>query len=274
MKHSFKKEEALTEPHAGSGREEVTALARGLAVLKAVGDGPGPLSNRDLADATGIPKATVSRLAATLVASGYLRQSPDTERFSLGPALLDMSTRYLRHFDLRTLARPRLAALAEFAGASVHVGVRDELDMLIIDSIRPRAPLITSRIEIGSRMTIATSAAGRAYLAALPAAEQRDLLDQIRTASGENWSDLEPRIMAGIDEYGRLGYCASFGEWHPHIHALGFSLRGPRGERYAVSCGGPAYLLPRELMLARVAPRLLETVGLINADIGTTPQGG
>ena len=35
-----------------------------------------------------IPKATVSRLAATLVASGYLRQATDTERFSLGPALL------------------------------------------------------------------------------------------------------------------------------------------------------------------------------------------
>lgn len=274
MKHGFKKEEAAAEPIGGSGKEEVTALARGLAVLKAVGDGAGPLSNRDLADATGIPKATVSRLAATLVSSGYLRQSADTERFSLGPALLDMSTRYLRHFDLRTLARPHLTALAEFAGASVHVGVRDELDMLIIDSIRPRGALITSRIEIGSRMTIATSAAGRAYTAALPSSEQRDLLDQIRIASGENWAELEPRIMAGIDEYARVGYCTSFGEWHPHIHALGFPLRGPRGERYAVSCGGPAYLLPREAMLARVAPRLLETVKQINADIGTAPPGG
>lgn len=264
----------MAEHVSGTGKDEVTALARGLAVLKAVGDAAGPLSNRDLADATGIPKATVSRLAATLVGSGYLRQSADTERFSLGPALLDMSTRYLRHFDLRSLARPHLSALAEFAGASVHVGVRDELDMLIIDSIRPRTALITSRIEVGSRMTIATSAAGRAYLAALPPSEQAELLGQIKLASGENWDELEPRIMAGIEEHGRLGYCASFGEWHPHIHALGFSLRGPRGERYAVSCGGPAYLLPRETMVARIAPLLLETVQQINADMGTAPLGG
>jgi DNA-binding IclR family transcriptional regulator len=248
---------------------EVSALARGIAVLKAIGEAAGPLSNRELADVTGIPKATVSRLAATLVASGYLRQAPDSERFSLGPALLDMSNRYLRHFDLRAIARPHLTALSEFAGASVHLGVRDGLDMLIIDSLRPRSALITSRIDVGSRMTIATSAAGRAYLAALPLAEQRELLDQIRLANGENWAALQPRIMAGLEDHARLGYCTSFGEWHPHIHALGFSLRGPRGERYAVSCGGPAYLLPRETMIARVAPRLLETVRQINADIGT-----
>ena len=255
-----------TEQGAGV---EVSALARGLAVLKAVGDAAGPLSNRELADATGIPKPTVSRLAATLLASGYLRQASDSERYSLGPALLDMGTRFLRHFDLRSVARPHLTALAEFAGASVHIGVRDQLDMLVIDSMRPGSALITSRIDVGSRMSIATSAAGRAYLAALPATEQRELLDQIRLASGEHWAVLEPRIVAGLEDHARLGYCSSFGEWHPHIHALGFSLRGPRGEHYAVSCGGPAYLLPREMMIGRVAPKLLETVHQINAEIGT-----
>ncbi|MBU1357941.1 MAG: IclR family transcriptional regulator [Gammaproteobacteria bacterium] len=266
MKQRSEKIEVKAEAAAGA---EVSALARGLSVLKAIGEAASPLSNRELAEATGIPKATVSRLAATLVGSGYLRQSMETERFSLGPALLDLSNRFLRNFDLRAAARPHLAALAEFASASVHMGVRDELDMLIIDSIRPRTALITSRIDVGSRMTIATSAAGRAYLAALPDSEQRELLDQIRQASGENWSALEGRLAAGLEEYARLGYCSSFGEWHPHIHALGFPLRGPRGERYAVSCGGPAYLLPRETMIEHVAPRLLETARQITAEIGT-----
>lgn len=251
------------------GREEVSALARGLALLKVIGMAAAPMGNRELADATGIPKATVSRLTATLVGAGYLRQSQDSERFSLGPALLDMSSRYLRHFDLRTVARPHLAALSDFAGASVHMGVRDELDMLIIDSLRPRSVMISSRIEVGSRMTIATSAAGRAYLASLAAPEQEALLAQIRQESGENWPRIEPGLIASIEEYARVGYCGSFGEWHPHIHALGFALRGPRGERYAVSCGGPAYLLPKDTMLARVVPRLLETAQRIAAEAGT-----
>jgi DNA-binding IclR family transcriptional regulator len=152
------------------GKEEVSALGRGLALLKVIGMAAAPIGNRELADTTGIPKATVSRLTATLVSAGYLRQSQDSERFSLGPALLDMSSRYLRHFDLRTVARPYLGELSESAGVSVHLVVRDELDMLVIDSLRPRSVVISSRIEVGTRMTIATSAAGRAYLAALPGA--------------------------------------------------------------------------------------------------------
>lgn len=251
---------------------EVAALARGLALLRVVGDAATPLSNRELADATGIPKATVSRLTSTLVGAGYLRQALDSERFSLGPALLDLSNRYLRHFDLRAAVRPHLIALSEFAGASVHMGVRDDLDILVIDSLRSRSALITSRIEIGSRMTIATSAAGRAYLASLPVDEQAQMLERIRVASGESWVTLEPRLLAGIEEHARLGYCTSFGEWHPHIHALGFSVCGPHGERYAFSCGGPAYLLPREVMLARIGPRLLETVTQMREELGAGTQ--
>lgn len=251
------------------GKEEVSALARGLALLKVIGMAAAPIGNRELADTTGIPKATVSRLTATLVGAGYLRQSQDSERFSLGPALLDMSSRYLRHFDLRTVARPHLAELAESAGVSVHIGVRDELDMLVIDSLRPRSAVISSRIEVGTRMTIATSAAGRAYLAALPSGEQTTLLEQIRLESGESWAIVEPRLMAGLEEYARLGYCGSFGDWNPHIHALGLALQGPRGERYAVSCGGPAYLMPKDAMVARIAPLLLETARRIAEEAGS-----
>ena len=258
-------------PADASPGSEVSALARGLALLQTVGAAASPLGNRELAAATGIPKATVSRLTATLITSGYLRQSADSERFSLGPALLDLGNRYLQHFDLRAVARPHLAALADAAGASVHLSVRDGLDMLVIETLRPHTALITSRIDVGARMSIATSAAGRAYLAILPADEQHALLDQLRLASGENWAALKPRIAAGLDEHAGLGYCTSFGEWHPHIHALGFALHGPRGERYALSCGGPAYLLPRDVMMEKVAPQLLRTMRLVAHELGV-PQ--
>ncbi|REN10403.1 MarR family transcriptional regulator, partial [Mycobacterium tuberculosis] len=59
------------------GKEEVSALARGLALLRVIGMASAPIGNRELADTTGIPKATVSRLTATLVSAGYLRQSQD-----------------------------------------------------------------------------------------------------------------------------------------------------------------------------------------------------
>lgn len=248
---------------------EVSALARGLAVLRAVAETERPVTNRELSEYTGIPKATVSRLAATLVAGGYLRQSDDSERFSLGSVLLHLSNVYLRDFDLRSVARPHLAKLADAAGSAVHLGVRDGLDILIVDSLRARSALILSRMDVGSRMNIATSAAGRAYIAALPASDQASARLAVKRASGDAWPAIEKRLDAAMREHRRLGFCTSFGEWHPHIHALGFTLQGPRGELHAVSCGGPAYLLPKEMLLEKVAPMMLKARDAIARDVGT-----
>src|SRR4051794_38159022 len=94
-------------------KDEGRALARGLALLRAVADAGEPLSNKDLADTTGIPKATVSRLAGTLQAAGLLRQAPGSERYALGPHALYLGNAYLRTFDFRQQARLHLAELAE-----------------------------------------------------------------------------------------------------------------------------------------------------------------
>ena len=258
---------------AGPADSEVSALARGLALLRAVADAERPPSNKDLADATGIPKATVSRLAATLLAGGFLRQSAQSERFGLGTALLDLSNAYLRHFDLRSQAREALAGLAEFAGAAVHLGVRDGLDILVIDTMRARSALILARIDVGARMSVATSAAGRALLCALPKAERDALHGEIRRSSPRAWPAIAKRLEASCQEHTRLGFCSSFGEWHPHINALGFTLRGPRGELHAVSCGGPAYLLSKQVLLERVAPVMLSTRDAIEREIGAVSSG-
>lgn len=256
------------EETVANGKDEVSALARGITVLRAIAAAERPLSNRELAELTGIPKATVSRLAATLVASGLLRQSDDSERYALGPTTLMLGNAYLKGFDFRMQARLHLAELAECAGANVHLGVQDGLDVLLIDTLRPRSALILSRMDVGSRMDLATSASGRAYLAALPVEQRKALYDKIRLASGDTWPQAHERLKASQDEFDRLGFCTSFGEWHPDIHALGFSLRGPRDELYAVSVGGPAYKLPIRWLLDSVAPKLLETRQAIGREVG------
>jgi DNA-binding IclR family transcriptional regulator len=161
-----------------------------------------------------------------------------------------------------------LAELAEVAGANVHLAVRDGLDVLLIDTLRPRSALVLSRMDVGSRMAIATSAAGRAYLAAAPAAERGELMDALRVQAGKSAHKVMKAIDAALAEYAQHGYCSSYGEWHPEIHALGFALHGPRGELYAVSVGGPAYKLPREMLQEQVAPRLLQTQRVIEREMG------
>ena len=51
----------------------ITALARGLDVLRCFRSEPKTLGNQELARLTGLPKPTISRITFTLTELGYLR---------------------------------------------------------------------------------------------------------------------------------------------------------------------------------------------------------
>lgn len=183
-----------------SSPDEITALARGLAVLRRIAAADAPVSNRELTELTGIPKPTVSRITATLVSAGFLFQLPDSERFVLTASVLELSHGFLRNFDIRARSRPFMIELAERTSLSVHLAVRDRLDMVAIDVIRPRSAVLVTRLEIGSRMDIARTAVGRAYLAALEDDERRLLLESLRTTAGDDWPHVSARLTPALDE--------------------------------------------------------------------------
>jgi DNA-binding IclR family transcriptional regulator len=254
----------------GSG-EEVTALARGLTVLRAVAAADAPLSNRELTEMTGIPKPTVSRITATLVGAGFLFRLPDSERFVLTSSVLELSNGFLRNFDIRARARPFLIALAERTALSVHLAVRDRLDMVVIDAIRPRSAVLVSRLEIGSRMNLSRTAIGRAYLAALEAPEREKLLIGLQAAEGDDWGHVGSRLESALQETIERGFAIATGEWYDGLNAIALGFTGPSGERYAVNCGGSADQCPRDWLITRAAPALLECVANIVLEIGGTP---
>ncbi|MDR5778974.1 IclR family transcriptional regulator [Caballeronia sp. LZ065] len=250
--------------------EEVTALARGLDVLRRIAAADAPVSNRELTDWTGIPKPTVSRITATLVGAGLLYRLPDSERFVLTASVLELSNGFLRNFDIRARARPFLIQLAERTGLSVHLAVRDRLEMVVIDAIRPRSAVLVSRLEVGGRMDLTRTSVGRAYLAVLAEADRRALIGSLQTASGDEWPSIASSLHRGLDDALRRGFAMSVGEWHDGLNAVAAGFVGPSEERYAVNCGGAAYQCPRDTLIDIVAPALLECVGHIVREIGGT----
>jgi len=254
MEHDPENQTEVLEEKADTG-----ALGRGLALLQAIAT-IGPMNLKDVAAATGIPKATASRMAATLLGAGYLRQAEGSTLLRLGPAFLASGNAYLSDIDVREMLRPHLQGVANLAGAKVNVGVRNGLEIVVVDSIRPRTAAILSYVEIGARMDLATSAAGRAYIAALDAEARLAVLEELRTAGGSAWRSTAARLDDALAEYQAHGYCTSFGEWHPEINAIGVAVRGPGGERYTVNCGGPIYKLTPDLLRQQVAPALLRAI--------------
>jgi len=248
--------ERFDEPLPGKDRQFVTALARGLELLRCFGPGERYLGVTELARRTGIPKPTVSRLVGTLCKLGYLSVSETFGQYRLGAGVLSLGFAMLSNLDVRQLAKPFMQELAEYSRASVSIGIRDRLSMVYIETIRSSAPIALQR-SIGARLPLATTSMGRAYLAALPESERSFLMDHIRLRDEESWPRIKAGIEQGLLDYAERGFCTSLGEWEKEIVSVGVPFLSPDGSLMAFNCGGPAYVLTREKLENDIGPKLV-----------------
>lgn len=248
-------------------RQFVTALARGLELLRCFGPGERHIGVTELARRTGIPKPSVSRLAGTLCKLGYLNYSDALGKYSLGAGVLSLGYSMLSNLDIRQLAKPYMQELADYSRASVSIGIRDRLSMVYVETVRSNAPIALQR-GVGARLTLATTSMGRAYLAALPESERNFLMDQIRLRDEENWPWIKSGIEQGFRDYADHGFCISMGDWEREIVAVGVPFQNADGTLMAFNCGGPAFVLTREKLENEIGPRLVSLVKRVGSVIG------
>ncbi len=247
--------------HDRDDRMFVNALARGLEILRVFNPSDGALGNQEIARRTGIPKPTVSRLAYTLTKLGYLIYFPDTRRYQLGPAGLSLGYAILNRLQIRAVARPLMQQLSDAFGASVAIGMRDRLEMLYIAYTHSDSS-VTLRLEVGTRIPMATTAMGRAFLGGLPAAERDYLMQNLARHHAADWQRLSERILTAVAEMQADGFCFVAGEWQRDVNAIATTIR-VRDEIYGISCGAPAYFLREKRLREEVAPRFREMVAAI-----------
>jgi DNA-binding IclR family transcriptional regulator len=248
--------------------DTVSALERGISVLRCFSQDKPVLGYADIAKMTGIPRPTVNRLVATLAATGMLKPALAADRFTLGPAVISLARVFLVSLDVRAVARPKMMAMAEDLGCSVYLAVRDGMEMVLIEACRPNSSILSPRLDVGSRAPIPSSALGRAYLAALDDAKRTQLVDSLRLLRGPEWDRMGPAMQRSIDEAQRLGYCLSLGEFHHEINSVSVPLVGPGDEIMALNCGGAAFMFTEQRLREEFAPRLLAIARDIAHDIG------
>jgi hypothetical protein len=82
------------------------SLTRGLEILRSFTAEDTTLGNQELIERTGLPKATVSRLTATLVSLGYLHYDTQLGRYSIGPATVSLGYSALSSSAVVHMAQP------------------------------------------------------------------------------------------------------------------------------------------------------------------------
>ncbi|WP_454673406.1 IclR family transcriptional regulator [Achromobacter pestifer] len=243
-----------------SSPDFITALARGLDVLRCFRHGVTALGNLDLARLTGLPKPTISRITYTLTELGYLRYHPDTGKYSPGYGVLALGFGLLAGLEVRELAKASMTELARDTGGAVALGAFDGDAMTYVEAIHGSSALYL-RLPVGYRASL-DSAMGRAYLASLPPGPCDEMMARLGPAAPP-----PEAIARAREELHESGCCFAIGEWQSGINAVAVPFTSITGEGvFVMSCGGPASLLPAPDLRTRVVPALRAAIaGLAGA---------
>lgn len=239
----------------------VEAIDRALALLIALADaGPLGSSLSELSGQTGVNKSTAYRALSTLRGRGFATQSGDGATYRLGPAAMSLGAAFVTPENLAESLHPVLVAVSRASEELVHLGVWADDHVLYIDKVEP-ARAIRVWSSVGQRVPIATSALGRAMLAARNVDEEQQKL-YLQPAGTERKVTAE-RLRAAVRQARRRGYSTELEENEPGIACLGTAIM--RGDHVvaAISITAPSERMTfgRQIELAEllrdVVPPLL-----------------
>ncbi len=200
-------------------RQFVTALGRGLDILQCFTPATPELGTSQLARMTGLPQPTVWRLCHTMTELGFLVSVPDQDRLRLGLPVLTLGYAVLAGQRIGETAKPYMEAIAKRYHGAVSLGVRDGLSMLYLQRCQGSS-IILADLGIGSRVPLAYSATGWAYLAAIPEKDRKQLLAEIRAVDRQKWTVTEPSFEASLKKFKKTGYLVNLGSLHPQVNAV------------------------------------------------------
>ena len=242
-----------------AGEDDVIqVVSRAFDVLRCFEGHEARLGNLEISNRCGLPRSTVSRLTHTLTRMGQLVYLPRDQKYRIGPSAVAMSTTMMKGLQLRNLIRLRLQDVAEQLPGTVGFVIPDRFYLVYLEYARA-ANALGLHESTGSRIAVATTAAGHAYTAALDAEVGNALVAEMERELPEAAKLLKPRIEGNRQFLREHGYVVACGLWSPHINGCAVPLWSPQYQTVVVVTIGLLSAMFDEKRLHReVAPRMIE----------------
>ena len=241
---------------AGEG-DVIQVVSRAFDVLRCFEGHDSRLGNLEISNRCGLPRSTVSRLTHTLTRMGQLVYLPRDQKYRIGPSAVAMSASMMKGAQLRSMIRQRLQEVAQQLPGTVGFVVPDRFHLVYLQFARSASALGLHE-GTGSRISMASTAAGAAYTAALaPEIGDAFIADMEREAP-EAAKILRPRIEANRQSLHERGYVVACGLWSPHINGLAVPIWSPQYQTFVViTIGLLSSMYDEQRLHAEVAPLML-----------------
>ncbi|MGT2509469.1 IclR family transcriptional regulator [Cupriavidus basilensis] len=252
----------------------VAPVARGLYVLEAFTAENQWLGNGDISVSTGIPRASVSRILQSLTSLGYLQHDPCSRKYALAPRVLSLGYAAIAQSEVRFAGRGPMQALADDADAYLTLGVRDRLDLFVLEACRGRGFDMAIDFRAGERFPFSSSVSGWAMLGALPELERFYLLENIQRKHPREWARLRRRMGESIAQIADNGFCSAPCEWEPELHIVAAPVLLEGSAPLALACISRARRISKVRIDREIGPRIVSiAMHLQNVRAASTPSG-
>lgn len=241
---------------AGEG-DVIQVVSRAFDVLRCFEGHDSRLGNLEISNRCGLPRSTVSRLTHTLTRMGQLVYLPRDQKYRIGPSAVAMSASMMKGAQLRSMIRQRLQEVAEQLPGTVGFVVPDRFHLVYLQFARSASALGLHE-GTGSRISMASTAAGAAYTAALAPEIGDAYIAEMEREAPEAAKILKPRIEANRQSLRERGYVTACGLWSPHINGLAVPIWSPQYQTFVVvTIGLLSAMYDEQRLHAEVAPLMV-----------------
>ena len=254
------------DPETSPSGAYVQAFARGLSVIRAFGAAAPDMTLSQVAERTGLTRASARRVLLTLAQLGYVRQRD--RRFRLTARILDLGFAYLSSLSLARVAEPVMEDLAARIRGRCNVAVLDGEDIVYVVRVAMQGESDAYPLaSIGRRFPAYATSMGRALLGALPADDLDRLLATAALRKLTPFTETDPaRIAAIVRDDARNGWSFVRQEQSESTCSVGVPLHDRSGAVIAAIGTGWFPRSPRADAKRRdeVLPHVLRAAGEID----------
>jgi DNA-binding IclR family transcriptional regulator len=232
-------------------------ISRAIHVLRLIAaHAPDGMRLVDVAREMGLERPTAHRLLKALTVEGMVVQDASTRRYGLGPLLFELGILATHHFNLKEVAQPVVAQLAEATGDTTFLFLRSGHDAVCISRIQGSYPIQTPSVPLGSRQPLGVSAGGLALLAALPENEIAVVIKAVAPRLGA-YGDLDADDVLELCGLARLsGYAVTGNHAVPGVRAIGLPIFNAAKSPVAAITVAATHTRMTDQRIATILPKL------------------
>ena len=229
----------------------------------------GPSGLLDISNELELNKSTVHRILNSLICMDYVKQDPDTSKYSLTFKICSLSIQVLSHNSLIDIGIPYIQDLAEQTGETVHLVQMEGINAVYIDKVEAPHNSVRMVSMVGKTIPLYCSGVGKAILADMDDDQIRQIWEQseLHTYTANTVTDYNT-FLEVIGAIRNNGYSMDNEEMEIGVRCIAVSLGCVHHKLpYAISISAPKDRM-KDKQITQYKKLLLNTKKQLLAELG------